>query len=340
MSWVHRVCCILLFSFFISEAFTQNPSDISGLRLWLRGDTGLTILGGKIQTWEDRSGSVNNAVQNTLGLRPTYVPSILNGYGGAQFDNLDDGMSTTLSLSTDSFAIFVLYRNSNSSAVGRRAVQGGTANWLMGPHSGSYQMYANGFVTGPAANSSKFVYQTCVQVPSVVKNYVNGALYGSLNTPSYPGLIDLGASGLIANESLEGEIVEVIAYNTFLKDSLRMIVEQYLHQKYAPPVNLGPDITASNFCAVTLDASDRFTNYIWSPGGATTQTVSVNQSGTYSVTATDVFGATSTDAVNVTYPGNFTPFPGNATTICAGSPVTWSTNLSPASSYTFAWSTG
>ncbi|TAL62191.1 MAG: PKD domain-containing protein, partial [Bacteroidetes bacterium] len=39
-------------------------------------------------------------------------------------------------------------------------------------------------------------------------------------------------------------------------------------------------------------------------------------------------------------PGNFTPFPGNATTICAGSPVTWSTNLSPASSYTFAWSTG
>ena len=49
----------------------------------------------------------------------------------------------------------------------------------------------------------------------------------------------------------------------------------------------------------TLDAGAGFDNYLWNTG-ATTQTITVSSSGTYSVTVSDNLGCTGTDAVTVT----------------------------------------
>ncbi len=98
------------------------------------------------------------------------------------------------------------------------------------------------------------------------------------------------------------------------------------------PVNLGPDTLACN--GYVLNAGHPGNTYLWS-NNATSQTISVTNSGTYSVIVTDSSGCTGTDSVTI----NVVPAPivnlGADTSICvtatldagnAGSTYLWSTN--------------
>ena len=99
----------------------------------------------------------------------------------------------------------------------------------------------------------------------------------------------------------------------------------------------------TTFCAggsVTLDAGAGFASYAWS-NGASTRTIDVNASGSYSVTVTGAGGCVSlpSAAVNVTV----TPLPvasivpGGPTAFCAGGSVRWMRAPGLAS---YAWSNG
>lgn len=65
-----------------------------------------------------------------------------------------------------------------------------------------------------------------------------------------------------------------------------------------PIVNLGPDVVASD--SLVLDAGPGFVLYAWGPNAETTQTITVNSSGTYSVTVQDANGCFNSDTINVT----------------------------------------
>ena len=72
--------------------------------------------------------------------------------------------------------------------------------------------------------------------------------------------------------------------------------------KYAPPVNLGADILSNyGFCDTVLVPKGYYTNYFWS-NGATSSTLTVNQPGTYWLTATDIFGRVSSDTLQLIRP--------------------------------------
>ena len=94
---------------------------------------------------------------------------------------------------------------------------------------------------------------------------------------------------------------------------------------------------STNLCA----PSGNGYTYSWSPGGATTQCITVKKAGTYYVTVTNNAGCFSTcsKCVNVSYPPSCTistcggnSCNGNGTTLCGQSNCDWST--------TFLWSTG
>ncbi len=104
-----------------------------------------------------------------------------------------------------------------------------------------------------------------------------------------------------------------------------------------PVFNVNP--SGASICqgqTTTLTASSGFNNYLWSPTGNTTNTVSVSNAGTYTVTATDGVcnvTASSTVAVNP----NPTPVITGNSTICAGQ----NTTLDAGAAYdTYLWSTG
>jgi hypothetical protein len=66
-----------------------------------------------------------------------------------------------------------------------------------------------------------------------------------------------------------------------------------------PFVYLGSDVSIPQGSDITLDAGNPGESYLWSTG-ATTQTLKVNTSGTYSVTVTNSHGCTGNDAIVVT----------------------------------------
>ncbi len=104
--------------------------------------------------------------------------------------------------------------------------------------------------------------------------------------------------------------------------------------------NPTPSITgALSFCtgnSTILDAGAGYTDYAWNPSG-TTQTISVNTAGTYTVTVTDANGCTGTDQVDVTVAANLSPIITGVLTICSGS----ATILDAGAGYTnYLWSTG
>lgn len=104
-----------------------------------------------------------------------------------------------------------------------------------------------------------------------------------------------------------------------------------------PVINLGTDFSLCVGDDRTLNAGAGFSSYLWSDGSIT-QTIIVNQIGTYSVNITDANGCINSDIVNVV---SINPLPtpnlGNDQTICSGNPVT----LSLTQTYsTYNWSTG
>ncbi|MFN8396032.1 MAG: PKD domain-containing protein [Bacteroidia bacterium] len=109
----------------------------------------------------------------------------------------------------------------------------------------------------------------------------------------------------------------------------------------APPVTITPSGSTS-ICpgsSVTLTATAGFSTYSWS-NGATTQSISVNSAGNYSVTATAANGCTSTagpTTVSVISINAPTTTPSGPTTFCAGGNVTLT--ASPGYS-SYNWSNG
>ena len=109
----------------------------------------------------------------------------------------------------------------------------------------------------------------------------------------------------------------------------------------APTVDLGEDIYICDGATVTLDAGNPGSTYLWSTGEppetiATTQTITVATSGTYSVTVTNDAGV-ATDAVTVTfYPGDFAEA-GSDVLIYIGYPPD-STQLEASGGVDYLWS--
>lgn len=93
---------------------------------------------------------------------------------------------------------------------------------------------------------------------------------------------------------------------------------------------------------ITLSASNSFVNYSWNPGGGSTSSIEVWQSGSYTVTVTDPNnGCVATSApVDVTVNSTDPPYivASGATEFCAGESVSLSVAPGPYSSY--SWTSG
>ncbi|MEP7171291.1 MAG: gliding motility-associated C-terminal domain-containing protein, partial [Bacteroidota bacterium] len=103
-----------------------------------------------------------------------------------------------------------------------------------------------------------------------------------------------------------------------------------------PAINLGND---TSFCAggsITLDAGNGFPFYLWSTG-VTTQMITVNQSGSFSVSVTDNNGCSNSDQINVTVNPLPTVSLGNDTSFCSGGSIT----INAGNGFNFyLWNTG
>jgi hypothetical protein len=105
-----------------------------------------------------------------------------------------------------------------------------------------------------------------------------------------------------------------------------------------PVVNLGQDETVchGDTSCFTVNPS-QYSNIHWSTGD-TTSTICVSTAGTWTVSADDALGCTSTDTVMTTVVAIPTPSLGADTTLCLGDTICFASNCGPNHSY--IWSTG
>ena len=102
-----------------------------------------------------------------------------------------------------------------------------------------------------------------------------------------------------------------------------------------PVVNLGPDTSICSGNNITLNAGNNGFNYQWSTG-ATTQTITTNTTGNYSVIVS-IGSCTGTDTIHIAIVNPPIVSLGNDTSVCSGQPVTLNAG-NPGDSY--QWSTG
>lgn len=104
----------------------------------------------------------------------------------------------------------------------------------------------------------------------------------------------------------------------------------------APIVNLGPDHPECG--SFTLDAGNPGNYYLWSFGGATTQTINSSSPGTYWVMVSNQYGCIASDTVKILPATPFSVSLGQDKVICDAVPVTL-TSGSFGSGFTYFWST-
>ncbi|MEI6852996.1 MAG: PKD domain-containing protein, partial [Bacteroidota bacterium] len=330
-----------------------SPLSANGLTLWLRADAGVSLSGNKVTGWNDGSGNNYHAQQSNVNLQPSLITDVplLNHKPAINFDGINDLLNgvTIPNLQNSSLSIFV---------VAKGEAQGGVVAGIFDINS-----YSNGFSFGRYTysghgtlsiwNNNSLVETPTGSLPSSGFNYkmlagiknfgtMTDLLINTVTQISSPniglndvftnGNYDIGyATGL---DYFKGNIAEVVLFNTSLANPERKSIENYLSYKYAPPVNLGPDINiAYGLCDTALNAGGRFINYLWSTGD-TTQAITVAQSGIYSVTVTNIFGQLSSDTVIVTKPDVVM----NDTSFCLGDTIHIAANMS--AGYSYQWLPG
>ena len=323
-----------------------SSNTIPGLQLWLKADSvPVHISGSNIAQWYDCSGNSYSIIQSNTAMQPTVQNNVINGRPVIRFDGSNDYLTggNILNMGTNSWDIYVIGRSTNNDGAIVTKYDNASDNiYGLGYYNSSlyWSFYAKNIVTNLAAG--KFYYYNAKSSRSILQNelFVNNNSEGatsisSANRDCPTCNFDIGYADAVFDH-FNGDIAEIIIYNTILNPAQKTQLESYLQSKYAPPVNLGPDIWSTNFCDTTLNAGPNFVHYKWNTGniGDTLSTLVVDTAGAYSVTATDIFGFTSSDSIFVHKP----TITAHDTTACVGSNVTLHTGLS--SPFTFSWNGG
>ncbi|MGQ3012676.1 MAG: PKD domain-containing protein [Flavobacteriales bacterium] len=215
----------------------------------------------------------------------------------------------------------------------------GGANFLWASNGGG--VAAEYFISSPGNTYRMF---TALDNTTTARLYRNGTLVGSGTAQTYSinpnAPLILGSNASYSNSSVlatsQMEVAEMIFFNQQHNDSLRNLTEDFLTQRYLPPVNLGRDTSVNPLCGlITLNAGTGYASYLWSTG-ASTAALPVTSPGIYWVQVSDGFGNTYSDTVRVASLSAFNQLP-PVNYLCQGGSRVWQTNL-PGASYNFVWS--
>ncbi|PKP08550.1 MAG: hypothetical protein CVU09_15285 [Bacteroidetes bacterium HGW-Bacteroidetes-4] len=343
-----KLVILILFILLSTNINAQGFDSSKGL-LWFSSNDTLVEkdVANRVSGWLNAWDASIKATQSTPSLYPLFVDSIeiINNESALYFEtdkldignifNLDSLNYLTLllkSYQTGAYSFFVSkgYSGDGYFTVGRNNTTKHIYYWIDGLSKASaIELDTNWVILtiGLDRVSKKInLYKNSVLVESIATAYD----FKGSNSFSWA----IGSNALTAGFPFKGFFTDIIFLNNTATYLDRELTEKYLKNKYAPPINLPQNINiAYGFADTTINAfKPWFTSYLWS-NGSTDPTITVNQSGTYIVEVTDIFGFTSKDSITVSYPELNYPISGSDTTLCLGDTLLWNTGLSTGYSY-------
>ena len=288
----------------------------------------------------DQSGNKFHAAQSIQLYKPVEVLNSLNGHATCRFNK--SYLSTAVLKSFDIRSEFVILKREGPAPLDYHCV------WRY-PNYPIYQLEIveadNLFRTNiyggvvshnvPFDNGFQLITRTIsLDSTSFRKNSVFGTSAKNQLIDVVPTSQSLLIGAADNTVFLNGDIAEIIIYDTILSAPQITQVEQYLYNKYGSTVSLGTDVNNAGFCKTILNAGSGFAKYTWSTGEST-QTINVSKAGSYWVDAINFFDQKSSDTIKITYPTISMPLK-KVDTICFGAQLTWDTKLNK-SQYVFQW---
>lgn len=221
-----------------------SPSDIAGLKLWLKADgslwqdSGRTVVaaadGDPVGAWDDSSGNANHLMQITATKRPTLKTAIVNGNPVIRLDGIDDVYRVDFTLNQPHHNFLMLAQRSWAQGRFINAGSVGSAGMLyqhavtpnIRQHSGIAGTENSGLVIGQyrlveafysGASSSLIIAGGTAVISNVGTNN--------------PGGVTLGGETTAANFS-SIDVAEMLIYNSQVTGSNLTNLRSYFLNKY------------------------------------------------------------------------------------------------------------
>lgn len=250
----------------------DSPAEITGLKLWLDASSADTLYdatsGGSLVTadsgvarWEDKSGNGSHAVQSTGANQPLRKASVQNGRDVLRFDGTNDTLqisSITLPTYFTAFVVSSTTRSGNDLKFWLEHSANVNSNngfFFNGTYEGAWTIRrgagSSAVRYGPLVDSSDWIGSgwalasltyNSAGVGSIYKNgtFVSDATLDLSTTSAATSALDnsdVTASLNIASRNgsslfLNGDIGEIVIYNSALSSVNREAVENYLLAKW------------------------------------------------------------------------------------------------------------
>lgn len=232
--------------------------------LWLMANSGVfsdagitpAVNGSNVQQWNDLSGNAVPTSQTTASRRPNYTTNVVNALPVLRYTSANNDLLTAVGMSTANLAsvwVVAAYSslpnpnpgliqaspsglsastNANDKAIGVWVNSGaGTQVWGRGIQSNNAQRNISQVTT---LNANTFYSIGTIYRSTRIDQYVNSSAAG--NNTAHDGTLKSwtdASIGMQGNESWNGDIAEVIFFNTELNEAQRRIVDNYLSAKYS-----------------------------------------------------------------------------------------------------------
>lgn len=212
-----------------------SPTLIAGLELWLDSGVGITKDGSDlVSTWADQSGNGNDAAQATGTNQPLWVDSVLNSRPAIRFDGSDNFLRIANSVTVGTLFVVSKYDLASfSSYPGIVGAASGSSEptYMLAGQNGLTTFYDNSLYCLFYSKIYNNEVLTLDYSPMTSFKITYGLANATYWTPTAYTNMDIGRNQ-INNAYWDGDIVEVIVYDTVLGASDIADVITYLDAKY------------------------------------------------------------------------------------------------------------
>ena len=244
------------------KIFLSTAIPTTNLKLHLRSDLAVTSSSSAVSSWGDVSGFDNDASQSTSANQPTLVSNSMNGNPVIRFNGTNSKLtlptSATLGIQSNPYEMFVVGKSSSSSIqflVSGNATEqfeyhlSGVGVRFIPITSAYLDLGSSGAFTD--GNAHVFSARASSSGGAVRVDGTDGGTSSANILSSNSGALQIGVRS-DGTYYFNGDIAEVIFYNTNLSTSDRSTVEHYLANRYGITSSALP-VELTSFTASAAD---------------------------------------------------------------------------------------